>query len=59
VPGADPAYTFSCRASSRPEGLPLLLAPGGDGAAGDHFDVYATDLADLARRLMRGASPAR
>jgi 2-haloacid dehalogenase len=37
-----------------------VARPGeGTPAAGDHFDVYATDLADLARRLMRGASPAR
>ena len=37
-----------------------VARPGeGTPAADDHFDVYATDLADLARRLMRGASPAR
>ena len=37
-----------------------VARPGeGTPAADDHFDVYATDLADLAGRLMRGASPAR
>jgi 2-haloacid dehalogenase len=35
-----------------------VARPGeGTPAAADHFDVYATDLADLAQRLMRGAEP--
>jgi ribosomal protein S18 acetylase RimI-like enzyme len=63
APGADTALTFRCRTPSRPEGLPCLLEPpvnvlrlepGGDGA-----DAYATDLADLAEQLIRGAGPAR
>jgi 2-haloacid dehalogenase len=37
-----------------------IARPGeGTPAADDRFDVYATDLADLAQRLMRDAGPAR
>lgn len=37
-----------------------VARPGeGTPAADDHFDVYATDLADLAQQFMRGEDPAR
>jgi 2-haloacid dehalogenase len=55
------AHPWDLRAAARHGMRTGYVARPGEGSPGpdDHFDVYATDLADLAQRLNRGAGPAR
>jgi 2-haloacid dehalogenase len=55
------AHPWDLRAAAGHGMRTAYIARPGEGtpAADDQFDVYATDLAHLAQRLMRGAGPAR